>query len=165
MSDPSFARRSFTLRAGLILGALALTGPLLPGAPAVPPPVRGGECWVLIDLDAFYCGLCLDALTAFCRAVPSVLQEERLRGILLLRPPSASGSDAVQLRIALKKWDGFRKANDIRFPVFCDEGRLFAARENGGRIVLLDPAGRVLRGFGLPLKPKELAQVLSFLGQ
>ena len=134
----------------------------------VPPlePEKGGECLVLIDLDAFYCGLCLEALLSFCRALPASLQETRVRGILLHRPAAAGLTDADLVRIARKKWEGFRRANDIRFPILSDEARIFMRPENSGAsVVLLDvPRGEVRMLF-LPLKPKELAEVLRFLGQ
>jgi hypothetical protein len=136
-------------------------------APAAPAGwEKGGECLVLIDLDAFYCGLCLEALLSFCRAVPAAVQESRVRAVLLLRPASAAVSDADLVRIALKKWDGFRRANGIRFPVLCDEGRAFRLPDNAASaVLLLDGAGRTVRTLPLPLKPKELAGVLRFLAQ
>jgi hypothetical protein len=150
------------------LAAAVLLAPGLPGAAFVRPPgsERAGECLVLVDLDAFYCGLCLEALLSFCRAVPAALQESRVRAVLLLRPSSAGVPGSDLARIARKKWDGFRRANGILFPALCDEGRAFARPEKTGTSVLLfdGPAGAV-KAFPLPLKPNELAEVLRFLGQ
>ncbi len=134
--------------------------------PQKPRPERGGECLVLIDLDAFYCGLCLEALLSFCRAVPSAIQESQMRGILLGRPASSGRTDDDLARIARRKWDGFRRANDIRFPVLSDAGRVFRLSGKAGvAVVLLDDPGRAIRCYPLPLRKNELAAVLRFLGQ
>lgn len=156
---PAFAFRA--VAAALFAAAIA-------GAAAAPTagPERGGECLVLIDLDAFHCGLCLEALLSFCRAIPAACQEAQVRAVLLLRPPSAGVSDADCVRIALKKWEGFRRANGIRIPVLCDEGRAFRLPEkSGASVMLFDGPGRAARTLPLPLKPKELAEVMRFLGQ
>ena len=148
--------------------AAAVLAAVVAGASAPRPaaPARGGECLVLIDLDAFHCGLCLESLLAFCRAVPAACQETQVRAVLLLRPPSAGVSDADLVRIALKKWEGFRRANGIRIPVLCDGGRAFRPPEkSGASVILLDGPGRAARTLPLPLQPKELADVLRFLGQ
>jgi len=161
-------RRPRFRRSGTVLGWIAAA--FLSAAPAAagppPDPERGGECLVLIDLDAFYCGLCLEALLAFCRAIPAALQESRVRGILIHRPPSAGLSGAEILRIARKKWDGLRRAHGIRFPVLADEARIFQRPEKAGAsVVLLDVPGGAVRTFLLPLKPAEVAEVLRFLRQ
>jgi hypothetical protein len=155
--------RAFRAVAAAFLAA-AITG-ASPPRPAAEP-ARGGECLVLIDLDAFHCGLCLEALLSFCRAIPAARQEAQVRAVLLLRPPSAGVSDSDLVRIALKKWEGFRRANGIRIPVLCDEGRAFRIPEkSGASVILLDGPGRAARTLPLPLKPKELAEVIRFLGQ
>jgi len=166
MSEPRRSPRPFRSPAGwipILLLATALAGP----SASVPPgPVRAGECLVLIDTDSFYCGLCLDGLLAFCRAIPPSRQEERVRAILLLRRSLRGAPDGAEARIALKKWDGFRRANGIRFPAFCDESRVFPdAGEAGGRILIFDRSAGALRTFRLPLKAAELAEVLSYLRQ
>ena len=166
MSERRFRRVRSAIAAGLA-SALLFIAPAETAGPARPRgPERGGECLVLIDLDAFYCGLCLEALLAFCRAVPASLQETHVRGILLHRPAPAGRADADLVRIARKKWEGFRRANGIRFPILSDEARIFARPEKAGAsVVLLDVPGGAVKTFFLPLKPNELAEVLRFLGQ
>jgi hypothetical protein len=161
------ARRDSLVRA-FVAGAASLCVFAAAARGASPRPVgeRGGECWVLLDLDAFSCGLCLESLLAFCRAIPAGLQETRVRGVLLLRPPSPNVSDASLVGIALRKWEGFRRANDIRFPVYCDQDRAIRGPGKAGvAVMLLDGPGRSLRTLPFPLKPKQLAEVLRFLGQ
>jgi hypothetical protein len=151
----------------LVVGLAGLAA-WIGGTGKVPPVPAASEqeCLVLIDLDAFSCGLCLESLLAFCRAVPAAVQESRLRGILLLRPSAAGASSADPARIARKKWEGFRRANGIRFPALCDEARAFARPEKAGALVLvLDGPGSAVRSYPLPLKPAELADILRILGQ
>ncbi len=155
------------LAAGLALLA-AMSSPRALPSPAgrLPVPARAGECLVLIDVEAFYCGLCLEALLAFCRAVPAANQETRIRGVLLNQPASGGRTDAELARIGRKKWEGFRRANGIRFPVLADERGIFRRPEKAGAsVVLFDVPGGAIRTFDLPLKPNELAEVLRFLGQ
>jgi hypothetical protein len=133
----------------------------------VPAPVArgaGDTCWVLMDFDGFSCGLCLDALVDFCRALPPSVQERRVRGILAYRAPQGKEAAIRQAGIVAKKWSGFRKANDIRFPVFIDAGRLFASGLGSGPAVLLfDENAGTLRMYPLPLHPAQLENILAIL--
>lgn len=155
-------RRNGILTAAACLAGLSAGIFALPTGEVRPP----GACWVLIDFDSFSCGLCLDALLDFCRALPVRVQEKHVRGILTYRPGTTEGRTGIQAGIVRKKWDGFRKANDIRFPAFLDESQYFAGCvRNGGGVLLFDERTRVLKTFFFPLKKSQLEEVLDFLGQ
>ena len=151
-----------------VLMLTAVAG-MFPASPvqAEPAPVArgaGNACWVLMDFDAFSCGLCLDALVDFCRALPQTVQERCVRGILACRAPQGKEAAARQAGIIAKKWNGFRKANDIRFPVFIDAGHLFAAGLGSGPAVLLfDENAGTIRLYPLPLRQAQLEDVLAIL--
>jgi hypothetical protein len=155
-------------RAVTVLLSIALAGmTLMISAEAAPPGLqsedaRGASCWILIDLDGFSCGLCLEALLAFCRAIPEELQERGVRGILAFRAPQGKDAAARQTGILTKKWNGFRKANDIRFPAFVDVGGVFAGQP-AASVFLFDESAGTLRAFPLPLRQGQLEIVLAVL--
>jgi hypothetical protein len=120
-------------------------------------------CWVLMDIESFYCAPCLEPLLALCRALPARVQEERIRGILVY---GSSGGERSELRsrIVMKKWQGFRKAHDIRFPAVMDTGPFFRGFLKEGIVVLLVHEERsVLACYTLPLKSGQLEEIVEIL--
>lgn len=120
-------------------------------------------CWILMDIESFYCAPCLEPLLALCRALPARVQEERVRGILVY---GSSGGERSELRsrIVLKKWLGFRKAHDILFPAVADTGPFFRGFLKDGIVVLLVHEERsVLASYPLPLKSGQLEEIVEIL--
>jgi hypothetical protein len=116
-----------------------------------------------MDIEAFYCGPCLEPLLALCRALPARVQEERVRGILVY---GAAGREHSELRslIVLKKWQGFRKAHDIRFSAVADTGPFFRGFLRDGIVILVVHEARsVLASYALPLKPGQLEEIVEAL--
>jgi len=121
-------------------------------------------CWVLMDIESFYCGPCLEPLLAFCRALPSRVQEDRVRGILVYDAAGGNEHSKLRSRIVLKKWQGFRKAHDIRFPAVADAGPFFRDFLKDGIVILLVHEARsVLVTYALPLKSGQLDEIVDCL--
>jgi hypothetical protein len=155
---------------GVIAGcAAAAAAVLLPPAPirgiAGPATMRGGNSgWVLVDFDSFSCGLCLEALVGFTRAIPQVIQETCLRGVLVRRSRARGEEGARETAILAKKWAGFRKANDVRFPIFIDDSRFFANDlALGSTVLVFDEGAGTLRAYPLPLRPCQVEEILAVL--
>jgi hypothetical protein len=156
----------FSVLAVSAAAAVSVFVPVIPaGGGAVSAAAGGGNtAWVLIDFDSFSCGVCLEALVGFARAVPQLIQEKCVRGILVRRSQGSGESAIREAGILAKKWNGFRKANDIRFPVFIDGGRFLANDLAAGPAVLLfDESAGTLRAYPLPLRPGQLEEVLAIL--
>ena len=120
-------------------------------------------CWVIMDIESFYCAPCLEPLLDLCRALPARVQEERVRGILVY---GSSGGERSELRsrIVLKKWQGFRKAHDIRFSAVADAESFFRGFLKDGIVILLFQEERsVLAFYMLPLKSGQLEEIVEIL--
>ena len=158
------AARHFHLRRAVVL---LLIWPCLLSA-TVSALSEGGEagicCWILIDIESFFCAPCLEPFLALCRALPARVQEERIQGILVYDAPPGGDRSGLRSGIVLKKWRAFRKAHDIRFPAAADAGRFFRGLLKGGIIVLLVHEERtVLACYPLPLQPGQLEEIVGIL--
>ena len=136
-----------------------------PGAPRPSSPaaskIRG---WVLVDVESFFCGACLEPLLEFCRAVPARIQEERLRAILVFGSGPSSGDAESRARIIQTKWQGFSRANDIRFPALADMDRAFKETlKAGAGLLIFAEETRAVRWYPLPLSKPRLEDVLRVL--
>jgi len=159
-----------TLLAGL--AATLLTG-LYPAylqnrtngnAPAAALSSPKSSCWIFMDIDSFFCPPCLQPLLDFCRALPARVQEEQVKGILVYGPPDDKRQAEQRPLILRKKWQGFRKANDIRFPAVVDGSHFFQGLLKAGLgILLFEEEKQMLRYYSLPLKAGQLDEILGFL--
>ena len=119
---------------------------------------------VLVDVESFFCGACLDPLLEFCRAIPVRVQEDRLRGILVFGAGPSSEDAEIRARIVATKWQGFSKANGIRFPALADTDRAFREMlKTGAAILIFAERTRTVRWFPLPLSKDRLEEVLRIL--
>ncbi len=122
------------------------------------------RCWVLMDIESFYCAPCLEPLLALCRALPARVQEDRILGVLVYEAAGGSERSELRSRIVLKKWQGFRKAHDIRFPAVADTGPFFRGFLKDGIVILLVHEARsVLASYTLPLKSGQLEEIVETL--
>jgi hypothetical protein len=120
--------------------------------------------WVLVDVESFFCGACLEPLLEFCRAVPARVQEERLRGILVFGSGPPGGDAELRARIVKAKWAGFSRANDIRFPALADADRaLRGTLKTGAGILIFGEETGTVRWYPLPLSKERLEEVLRIL--
>jgi len=144
----------FFFPSGAAIGAAA---PALSGA-------GRSSCWVIMDIESFFCPPCLQPLLDFCRALPAVVQEERVHGILVSRAPEAGERAGRRRLIVQKKWLGFRQANDIRFSAVMDDSRFFSGMLKGGfMILLLDEETQSLKGYALPLRSAQIGELMGHL--
>jgi len=136
-----------------------------PGAPR-PSSAAGPKSmgWVLVDVESFFCGACLEPLLEFCRAVPARIQEDRLRGILVFGAGSSSEDAGIRSQIVKAKWRGFSQANDIRFPALADADRVFRGTlKTGAGLLFFAEETRTVRWYPLPLSKPRLEEVLRIL--
>ncbi len=136
-----------------------------PGAPR-PSPAAGPKSmgWILVDVESFFCGACLDPLLEFCRAVPARVQEDRLRAILVFGAGPSSEDAEIRARIVKTKWQGFSQANGIRFPALADADRVFRGTlKTGAGILIFAEEARTVRWYPLPLSKERLEEVLRIL--
>jgi len=158
------AAQYFLLRRAVVL---LLIWPCLLST-TLPARSAGGEagicCWILIDIESFFCAPCLEPFLALCRALPARVQEEKIQGILVYETPAGGDRSGLRSGIVLKKWRAFRKAHGIRFPAAADAGRFFRGLLNGGIVVLLVHEERnVLACYPLPLQPGQLEEIVGIL--
>jgi len=160
----------FVRAAALAVVSLWLLSRLSSAAPPNkdrPETARGMDrcrCWVLMDIESFYCAPCLEPLLALCRALPARVQEDRILGVLVYEAAGGSERSELRSRIVLKKWQGFRKTHDIRFPAVVDTGPFFRGFLKDGIVVLLAHEGRnVLLSYSLPLKAGQLEEIVETL--
>jgi len=119
---------------------------------------------VLVDVESFFCGACLEPLLEFCRAIPVRVQEDRLRGILVFGAGPSSEDVEIRARIVAAKWQGFSKANGIRFPAFADADRAFRGTlKTGAAILIFAERTRTVRWYPFPLSKPRLEEVLRIL--
>ncbi len=126
---------------------------------------RGGRgCFaiVLIDADSLACSPCGAALMEFCRAVPPDVQEDRVVGVLTFR--EGVEPDLRRARIARTRWNGYSRANDIRFPVTVDETHaLDRLSEEGTTVLLFDISTGNLKRWTAPFSPGALQEMTRYL--
>ncbi len=155
-----------------ILAGFAMAGVLfflpLRAASGADAPLSSGAnrnfCWVIMDIESFFCSPCLQPLLDFCRALPAVVQEERVRGILVSHAPGAGDRDGRRRLIVQKKWLGFRLANDIRFSAVMDDSRFFSGFSKAGFLILLfDEDAQSLKCYPLPIGPAQIGEIISHL--
>lgn len=140
-------------------GAASTSAPATQAA-AVPK----AACWVLVDMDSFFCGPCLEHLLAFARAVPARVQDDRVRGILVFNPGRAPDDARRRAEVVRTKWQGFSLANGIRFPASIDADGAFAALAKAGvGVLVFDPAAGVVRRFPLPVPARALEEIVRIL--
>jgi len=154
--------------AALLAAAIALIAAGRPdrGAPsaASPPAAERSSCWVLVDMDSFFCGSCLEHLLAFSRAVPARIQEDRVRGILILGAPGSPEAAGRRGQIVRAKWQGFSRANDIRFPAAVDADGAFAGPLKAGfGVLVFDARSAAVRGYPWPVPRGGIEEILRIL--
>jgi hypothetical protein len=120
--------------------------------------------WLLVDLGELACAPCSAPLEGIARALPSVIQAEKVRGILIYRDPAGQGPSGRAARIARVQWAGFARSRGLRFPVAFDDGRSFpGAAEAGVAALLVDFDAGIIRKIPGPLRPREVAEIAAFL--
>ncbi len=140
---------------------LALVLPAVPRSAASPV----GQCWILLDFEAAVCASCIRPALDCLAALPELLQEERLLGIIVFAGPAEPQAAATRRKIVEKQWDALARASRIRMPVVFDAGPLWRGIL-GDRIALalgFDPGTRSIRNFSLPLQGAELDAFLALL--
>jgi len=124
----------------------------------------GLSCWILIDIESLFCASCLEPLVDLCRALPSRIQEEKVRAIRVFDAPAGDESASLRAGIVLKKWRAFQKIHGIRFPAVADTGRFFRRFVEGGIVVLAVHDGwSALVSYPLPFKPGQMAEIVEIL--
>jgi hypothetical protein len=132
--------------------------------PETAPGMDRCRCWILLDIESFYCAPCLEPLLDLCRALPARVQEDRVLGVLVYEAAGGSERSELRSRIVLKKWQGFRKTHDIRFPAVADTGPFFRGFLKDAIVVLLAHEGRnVLLSYSLPLQAGQLDEIVEIL--
>ena len=122
------------------------------------------SCWVLVDMDSFFCGSCLDHLLGFSRAVPARVQEERVRGILVFGGSDSPEATRRRAQVVRTKWQGFSRANDIRFPAAVDVDRTFAGLLKAGvGVLVFDARAGAVRRYPLPIPRGGLEEIMRIL--
>jgi hypothetical protein len=124
-----------------------------------PPPAADEKaaCWVLADMDSFFCGPCLEHLLAFFRAVPARVQEDRVRGILVFGAGRTAEDTRRRGEIVRTKWRGFSRANGIRVPASVDADGWASASSSS-----IPKRGRCA-AFRCPCRPGHLRRSSGFL--
>jgi hypothetical protein len=155
-----------------ILGGFVMAGvlsffPLWAASGAAAPASSGvgrNSCWVIMDIESFFCPPCLQPLLDFCRALPAVVQEERVQGILVSRAPEAGELAGRRRLIVQKKWLGFRQANDIRFSAVMDDSRFFSGFSKASFVILFfDEETQSLKCYSLPLGSAQIEEIMGHL--
>jgi hypothetical protein len=148
------AMRCLVVAATLLTAAFAAAAGAADETAGIPASAleQRSSCWVLVDMDSFFCGTCLDHLLAFSRAVPARVQEERVRGILVFGGAATPEETRRKAQVVQTKWQGQRHPLSglrrrghgvLRSP----EGgrrppRLRCAGANGAPLPSAGPAGR-----------------------
>jgi len=147
------------LWAALLAAASGAALPLQSPAPA------GPQAWLFIDFDAVLCASCLDRLLDFARALPDIIQEERLRGIVVYREPAEADQALRRGKIVARKWEAVRKTHGLKFPAVFHSGPPFREWMGaaGIKLVCLDQAGGRVRVYDLPLGPGQVDEVRAIL--
>ena len=123
-------------------------------------------CLLVMDSESLVCSPCLDPLLRLCRALPVLVQEERVLGVLVPRGPAQGSEDSPHIRIIEKKLSGLMQANDLRFPVLVDRFRVFGdLTGRGSAAVLFDRDRRLMKKYILPLSSRQLEELLDALLQ
>lgn len=134
---------------------------LIPHSPAAQPKAA---CWVLADMDSFFCGPCLEHLLAFFRAVPARIQEDRVRGILVFGAGRTAEDTRRRAEVVRTKWRGFSQANGIRVPASVDADGAFAGLAKAGvGVLVFDPKAGAVRRFPLPVPARALEEIVRIL--
>jgi len=161
------AARSPELAVVLFAAALALPparGAGVGGGVPSPAPEQRSSCWVLVDMDSFFCGSCLDHLLGFSRAVPARVQEERVRGILIFGGSDSPEEARRRAQIVRTKWQGFSRVHDIRFPAAVDADRTFAGLLKAGvGVLVFDARAGAVRRYPLPVPRGRLEEIMRIL--
>jgi len=167
-------RRPFRRLVGILL-VFALAACLCPSVPWAAEgqqsigldaahPTGKNICWFLLDFDAIFCAPCLAPLFDLCRALPAIVQERQVRGVLVYSSPPDKERAERRAKIVRKKWQGFMKANDIRFPVAFDDAHVFNYLSKSGALLLLfDFDLHVIKKYGFPLTREQLNEILELL--
>jgi hypothetical protein len=122
----------------------------------------GRTALVLIDADALACSPCQASLEALCRAVPPLIQRERMIGVLTYR--EGRSPDGRRARIIRTKWNGYSRAGGIGFPAVLDEAHVFdTLNQDGTTVIIFDPAGGELKRWGPPFSTGVLSQIVRYL--
>jgi hypothetical protein len=161
------AARSLALAAVLFAAAFALSRARSESAEVgVQPPAseQRSSCWVLVDMDSFFCGACLDHLLEFSRAVPARVQEERVRGILVFGGSAGPEETRRRAEVVRTKWQGFSRANDIRFPAAVDADMAFSGLLKAGiGVLVFDARAGAVRRYPLPVPRGRLEEIMRIL--
>lgn len=134
------------------------------GASSAAPERGRSACWILMDIESFFCAPCLQPLLDFCRALPARVQEERVKGILAYGAPEGRERSERRMLIVRKKWQGFKSANGLRFSAVVDSGHFFQGILTAAVVVLLfDEERQMLKKYSLPLRPGQLEEITGSL--
>ncbi|MBN1939017.1 MAG: hypothetical protein JW843_05500 [Candidatus Aminicenantes bacterium] len=126
------------------------------------PNIQGRLALVLIDADALACSPCLASLEALCRAVPQLVQRERMIGVLTYR--ESGPADPRRARIIRTKWTGYCRAGGIGFPATIDDAHLFdSLNRDGTAVIVFDPTGGGLKRWTPPFSTGMVAEITGYL--
>ena len=116
------------------------------------------------DFDDFMCMSCLESFLSFCKSFPVHLLEEKAFGILV---PGWKGNDfdlEVNVQIAQKKLRGFVKANNVKFPIYLDQNKIFCPSvTRGTSVILFDEKARTIRVYSFPIKRADVQEIHEIL--
>jgi hypothetical protein len=124
----------------------------------------GKFCLLMMDAESLLCTPCLEPLLRFCRALPDVVQEERVQGIVVFGGSRRDSGDNIHVRILKKKMAGFIQANSLKFSVYFDEYQVFKGLAPKGISAILFNQDRLsIKKYIFPLDPGQLDELLSLL--
>jgi hypothetical protein len=131
---------------------------------SVAPNAVGIRCWIVLDLDSLSCSPCLEPLLDFRRVLPERVQEERIMAVLVTGRSSGDETGRRRATIARKKWQGYSKANGIRFAGVVDEAGFFRAPLQAAAVLLLfDRENGRLKAYPFPLRPGQIDEIMAVL--
>lgn len=121
----------------------------------------------IIDFGMLMCPSCLDSFLGFYQEFSGLIEEGMAWGILILDKPSEEkDGTSLSVTIAEKKLKGFRRANDIKFPILIDPFAVFAElAHEGTALVLFDRSRNIVRKYNFPLTPSEKKELLDVLSR
>lgn len=116
---------------------------------------------IIIDLESFFCPLCLESFKAFSDALLSNGQEHLALGVLTFQNPSADENIENQTKIVERKLRGFIAGNNIKFPILLDKLHVFdGMRLKDSDIILFDITRSLVKKYKFPLTKKQFDEIL-----
>ncbi len=121
-------------------------------------------CLLIIDFDDFSCFSCLDSFMRFVRFLPGQVRNTSVWGVIVYDTPEKGRSREKIGRIVEAKLRGFKKANEIDFPILVDHQCFFRSICSGGNAVFVfSRTDLMLRRFPFPLKSEQMEEILNLL--